>query len=95
MRIDNEGEAPTTMHIVIDNPEDQVYVTYRGVTISIYLGEQEPELVFYPQPIEVDIMPEDDLLLTPPAWTGDGDGLRIYHNGEPKLRYNRTYSKGI
>lgn len=90
MRIDNEGEAPTTMHIVIDNPEDQVYVTYQGVTFSIYLSEDAPERAFYPNPVVLDVMTEDDLTLTQAE---PGDGLRVCLNGKVRESFDRTYSK--
>lgn len=95
MRIENEGEALTTMHIVLDNPEDQVYVTYRGMTLSIYLSELAPERAFDPRAVEVDVMTEDDLVLTRPSRKSDlGDGLRIYLGTQPES-FDRTYLKEI
>ncbi|WP_405056994.1 hypothetical protein OG474_30190 [Kribbella sp. NBC_01505] len=94
MRIENDDEAQATQHIVLDNPEDQVYVTHNGMTLSISLGDVEPERVFQPYPIELDIMTEDDLVLDYPTGTESGDGLRIRINGEfPFVRFDRTYTK--
>jgi hypothetical protein len=93
VHIDNEGEALTTMHIVIDSPEDQVYVTYQGVTFSIYLSDDIPERAFFPKPIVLDVMCEDDLTLTHTGNYHDGDGLRVCVDGKVQDSYDRTYSK--
>ncbi len=101
MHVDNEGEALTTQHIVLDDPDDQVYVTYQGVTISISLAQQAPELTFFPRAIEVDLMTEDDLDLTYPGvdhatnTMRPGDGVRITTNGEVLERLDRSYRKGV
>lgn len=95
MRIENGEEAPETMHIVLDDPDDQVYVTYQGVTISIYLSEDLPERAFHPNPIVLDVMTEDDLVLTHAHPTEPGDGLRACFNGRIHERFDRTYLKEI
>ncbi|GAB3830086.1 hypothetical protein [Kribbella italica] len=94
MHIDNEGEALTTQHIVLDGPDDQLYVTYQGVTLSISLGEMDPELVFHPRPIELDIMTEDDLVLTRHSPRSEpGDGVRIHLDGIEYAQLDRAYLK--
>lgn len=101
MKIANDDEADTTMHLVIDDPHDQIYVTYQGLTLSISLGASNPQKVFTPRPVELNVMPDDDLELTPPTricregvlYPGPGDGLRIALDGKTVSRYDRTYRK--
>ncbi|WP_405057075.1 hypothetical protein OG474_30605 [Kribbella sp. NBC_01505] len=101
MKIANDGEAPQTMHLVLDDPDDQIYVTYQGLTISVSLGQPNPDDVFQPRPVELSLMPEDDLdLVRPPLvrhdgmrYIGPGDGLRVELKGKTVNRFDRHYRK--